>query len=68
MAPIHTSITYSNYYKCNRVFVNYDIYYSSHADLCRMAGSDWMGDTENRVKWREVGKAFVLQWSTLGSR
>jgi hypothetical protein len=32
-------------------------------DLCRMAGRSWMRVAEDRAKWRELGEAYVQQWT-----
>ena len=37
-------------------------------DLKRMAGSGWIRRAEDRVWWRELGKAYVQQWIIDGCR
>ena len=35
-------------------------------DLKRVAGSDWVAKTEDRVLWRTLGEANVQQWTAIG--
>jgi hypothetical protein len=35
-------------------------------DLRRTAGRSWMRVAEDRAKWREVGEAYVQQWTVVG--
>jgi hypothetical protein len=35
-------------------------------DLRRTAGRSWMQVAENGAKWREVGEAYVQQWTVVG--
>ena len=34
--------------------------------LKRIAGSDWMAKTGDRVLWRTLGEAYVQQWTAIG--
>ena len=35
-------------------------------DLKRVAGSDWMAETGDRVLWCTLGEAYVQQWTAVG--
>jgi hypothetical protein len=35
-------------------------------DLRRTAGRSWMGVAEDRARWREIGEAYVQQWTVVG--
>jgi hypothetical protein len=35
-------------------------------DSRKKAGRSWMRVDEDRTKWREVGKAYVQQWTAVG--
>jgi hypothetical protein len=35
-------------------------------DLCRTAGRSWMRVAEDRARWRDVGEAYVQQWTVVG--
>ena len=37
-------------------------------DLKRVAGSGWIRRAEDRVWWRELGKAYIQQWMIDGCR
>jgi hypothetical protein len=35
-------------------------------DLRRTAGRSWMRVAEDRARWREIGEAYVQQWTVVG--
>jgi hypothetical protein len=35
-------------------------------DLCRTAGRSCMRVTEDRARWRDLGEAYVQQWTVVG--
>jgi hypothetical protein len=35
-------------------------------DLRRTAGRSWLRVAENRARWREIGEAYVQQWTAEG--
>jgi hypothetical protein len=35
-------------------------------DLRRTAGRSWMRVAEDRARWREIGEAYVQQWTVIG--
>jgi hypothetical protein len=35
-------------------------------DLRRTAGISWMRVAEDRVRWREIGEAYIQQWTVVG--
>ncbi|CAH2239727.1 jg6796 [Pararge aegeria aegeria] len=35
-------------------------------DLKKVPGSDWMRKAAVRVRWRDLGKAYVQQWTLVG--
>jgi hypothetical protein len=35
-------------------------------DLRRMAGRSWMRVAEDQARWRDIGEAYVQQWTVIG--
>jgi hypothetical protein len=35
-------------------------------DLRRTAGRSWMRVAEDRARWRELGEAYIQQWTVMG--
>jgi hypothetical protein len=35
-------------------------------DLCRTAGRSWMRVAEDQARWRDIGEAYVQQWTVVG--
>jgi hypothetical protein len=35
-------------------------------DLRRTAGRSWMRVAEDRARWRNIGEAYVQQWTVIG--
>jgi hypothetical protein len=36
-----------------------------YEDLRRTAGRSWMRVAEDRARWRDIGKAYVQQWTVI---
>jgi hypothetical protein len=35
-------------------------------DLRRTANGSWMRVAEDRARWREIGEAYIQQWTVVG--
>jgi hypothetical protein len=49
--------------------IYYTLYYALNDccdDLRRTAGRSWMRVAEDRARWRDVGEAYVQQWTVIG--